>query len=101
VRNDQVARTVRAALTGGSRPAADWTRIKLDLLALHDAVRGGDEERIEQARRALAYRTGDRRSDPSGENLDRPDAGDVPPEPGLHELVSTLLTDLGFPPPGR
>ncbi|GIF20313.1 hypothetical protein BJ973_001781 [Actinoplanes tereljensis] len=104
MRNDQVARTVRAALSGGSRPADDWAKIKLDLLALHDAVREGDPDRIEQTRRALAYRSGARRVDPFGEHLDLPEPGGVPPEPGLHELVNTLLTDLGFPtdlpPPG-
>jgi len=95
---DDVAGTVRAVLAARRGPR-QWAEIDQELRRLRDAVRAGDEAGIVHAETALADLVDERRVAGFGDEIDLVDDDGVPAEPGLRELVNSLLTDLGFPEP--
>ena len=92
---DDVAGTVRAVLAVRRTPQ-EWAAIEPELRRLRDAVSSGAEAGIAAAEAALADLIDERRVAGFGDDLDAEDDG-VAPDPGLHELVNSLLSDLGFP----
>jgi hypothetical protein len=96
---DVVARTVRS-VAAVQRTPKQWAEIQLELLRLRDAVQTGSADRIAAADDILNDLLDDRRVDGFGENIDPGEQEDeTPPEPGLRELINSLLSDLGFPEP--
>jgi hypothetical protein len=94
---DDVAGTVRAVLAARRTPQ-EWAAIEPQLRLLRDAVSAGAEADIGAAEEALADLIDERRVAGFGDDLDLADDG-VAPDAGLHELVNSLLSDLGFPEP--